>query len=135
MTLQKKIAAILDAAVFGGKLFYLQAIDIAPTVKTFGVFSIIGGQVFTDIEGEEKARQPRVQVSVYSSDATEFIAKVGAVETAMAAATVSAIGMSAETLAETATALLNSPASVPVDGFEPETRRYFAHLDFYCWNQ
>lgn len=126
MTIQEKIAAILDAPVFGGELYYIQHPDAAAMAGTYAVFSIVGGQTFVGLDGDSGVTQPRVQMSVYAIDATDLIAKVAAVNAAM---------LTSNDLAATDTdALRNYPASVPVDGFEQETRRYYSHMDFYCCN-
>ncbi|QXE85972.1 hypothetical protein KP003_16655 [Geomonas nitrogeniifigens] len=125
MSLQSILADILDQSVFAGELYYIQAPDAAnadDVVKTFGVFTIVGGASFQILEGDTDVSQPRVQVSIYSVDAQDLIAKVAAVNSAMKAAS-------------DAGTLKNYSASVPVDGFEQETRRYYSHMDFYCWQE
>jgi len=131
MTLQSRIAAILDTPVFGGQLYYIQHPNPDAATVTYAVYSIVGGETFSDLDGDKDTSRPRVQVSIYSTDAATLIAKVAAVKTAMKAANVLASTADLET---TAAALFNTSASVPVDGFEPETLRYYSHCDFYCWN-
>lgn len=135
MTLQEKIAAILDAPVFSGELFYIQRPDTAgkraDLVKTYGVFQVVGGPSFQTLEGDTETSRPRVQISIYSIDAADLVAKVNATQAAMQAANDLTDTVD---VATTATALYNYSASVPVDGFEQETRRFYSHMDFYCWD-
>ena len=131
MTLQSRIAAILDTAVFGGELYYIQHPKADAATATYGIYSIVGGESFSDLDGDKDTTRPRVQVSIYCTDPTTLIAKVAAVKAAMKAANVLA---ATADLTTTAAAVFNTSASVPVDGFEPETLRYYSHCDFYCWN-
>lgn len=137
MTLQEKIATILDTPVFGGKLYYIQAPDqdgsASKLAETFGVFSIVGGQSFQSLEGDTDLSRPRVQISIFAISPLTLIDKVAAVNAAMKAAC-----NRCDTVPDPdadALALYNYSSSVPVDGFEPETRRYYSHMDFYCWSR
>ena len=134
MTLQQKIAAILDGPVFGGELYYIQHPDpdgkAASVSNTYGVFTIIGGPSFQDLEGDVNISRPRVQASIYSTSSKDLVAKVAAVNAAMQAANDLT---DTEDPTTNPLALNNYSSSVPVDGFEPETRRFFSHMDFNCW--
>lgn len=133
MTLQTRIAAILDEPVFDGELYYIQhpAPDGSEVAQTYGVFSIVGGPSYQTLEGDTDLSRPRVQISVYAVDSTVLVQKVAAVNTAMKMACDRCDMVNPDT---DATALYNYSSSVPVDGFEQDTRRFYSHMDFYCWN-
>jgi hypothetical protein len=132
--LQWHIDEILSQTVFGGELYYIQHPDPAGTAtqvaQTYGVFTIVGGESNQNLEGDIEANKPRVQISVYAIDSADLVAKVAAINAAM---------LAAATLAQTydpatyPAALFNYSSSVPVDGYESETKRFYSHLDFYCW--
>lgn len=135
MNLQQHIDAILSTAVFSGELYYIQHPDptgsAAQVVQLYGVYAIVGGQDFANLEGDINVSLPRVQISVYAVDSSALVTAVAAVNTAMKAAAILAQTSSPDT---TATALFNFSASVPVDGFEQEAKRFYSHMDFYCWS-
>jgi hypothetical protein len=132
LTLQQKIDAILSA-VFGGELYYIQHPDpdgsAATVAQTYGVFTIIGGACYENLEGDTGVERPRIQISVYAVNSADLVSIVAAVNVAMAAASLLA---QTSDPATTVTALFNYSSSVPVDGFEEETRRYYSHMDFNC---
>lgn len=130
MTIQRKIDAILSP-VFDGRLYYIQHPDPdgSEVAETFSIFSVVGGECFENLEGDMGAARPRVQVSIYTIDSTILTAKVKEVNDAMSAASILAQTNDPDT---TETALLNYSSSVPVDGYETETRRFYSHMDFYC---
>ena len=132
ITLQQKIDAILSP-VFSGELYYIQHPDPSGSevAQTYCIFSIVGGKCFEDLLGDTGTEKPRVQISVYSVNSADLAAKVKAVNVAMGAASLLAQTSDEDT---TETALFNYSSSVPVDGFEEETRRFYSHMDFYCNN-
>ena len=128
MTIHAQIDAILGS-LFPAGLWYIQAPDVASASSdTFGAWSIIGGSSFQNLEGDIDISQPRIQISVYAVDSSSLVDTVAAVNVAMLAANVLAAG---GTVSDAA--ILNYSSSVPVDGFEPETHRFYSHMDFYCW--
>ena len=134
MDIQQHVYSILGQSVFHGELYYIQHPD--PTgsaeqvVQTYGVFSIVGGECFDNLEGDTGIDRYRIQISVYTVDTSTLVVAVAAVNTAMRAAAVLAQTKDPETMAA---ACFNYSASVPVDGFEQETKRFYSHMDFYAW--
>jgi hypothetical protein len=120
MTLHSSIDTVLST-VFSGEFNYIQRPDIE-NVETlpdvFGLWMVVGGISRHTLEGDIEATQPRVQVSIYAINTISLIAMVEAVKTAMEGANI-------------AGTLLNYSASVPVDGFDDETRRFYSHMDYY----
>jgi hypothetical protein len=129
ISLQQKIDAILSS-IFSGELYYIEHPD--PTgsevTQTYAIFTIVGGASFQNLEGDIEANKPRVQISIYAIDNSVLVDKVAAVNTAMKAAAVLAQTSNPDT---TETALFNYSSSVPVDGRETETRRFYSHMDFH----
>ena len=125
MIAEKAIAAVL-ATVFGANVFPVWCPDpdgLAPGVAgTFAVFLKVGGPSFQNLEGDIPTSRPRMQISIYSTSYADLKTRESAVNAAMLAA------------AQAGT-LLNYSSSVPTDGFEQDSRRYFVHMDFYCWSQ
>ncbi len=130
-TIQQKIDAILTG-IFAGEIYYIQhpATDGSEVAGTYCVHSIISGDPLQDIEGDIEATQIRVQISIYTVNSSDLIAKAAAVTLAMRAAAILAQSNDPET---TETALFNYSAAAAFDGYEEETKRFFSHLDFYCW--
>ena len=133
-TIQQKIDSILSQPVFGGELYYIQHPDTSGTAiqvaQTYGIFTIVGGECFDNLEGDTGIDRYRVQISVYAVDNSALVAAVAAVNAAMAAAAILAQTYDPAT---TVNACFNHSASVPVDGFEEETRRFYSHMDFSAW--
>lgn len=131
MMIQANIAAILDTPVFGGQLYYIQRPDPDSNVSgTYAVFSIVGGSEYQTLEGDNNLSQVRVQISIYATDPAALVTKVAAVKAAMQAASALTATADPDT---NPLALYNYSANVPIDGFEQETRRFYSHMDFYCW--
>ena len=128
ITLQQRIDAILSP-VFGGEFYYIQHPDPdgSEVAQTYGVYTIVGGECFENLEGDMDISRPRIQVSVYAVNSADLVAKVAAVNIAMAAASLLAQTEDTDT---TETALFNYSSSVPVDGFEEDSRRFYSHMDF-----
>jgi hypothetical protein len=140
VTAEERIATILDAPVFSGELYPVQVPDkdaarLATAGTSYGVYTKVGGEAPVLLSGEGNIARPRIQVSVYATTNAQLKALESAVNVAMKAANVLAndtIEAGNDPYA-VATALLNNPASVPIDGFEQATRRYYCHMDFYAW--
>jgi hypothetical protein len=135
MNIQEHIDAILSVPVFSGELYYIQHPDPDGKAKAvadlYGVYTIVGGESYETLEGDTGIERPRVQISVYAIDTVALVAAVAAVNAAMMAAAILAQTSDPDM---TAAALFNFSPSVPVDGFEEETRRYYSHMDFNCGN-
>lgn len=119
MIVETDLYAVL-ATVPGCEFFPVQYPDPATIPEIFGVYAKVGGTSFQDIEGDIDTSQPRMQVSIYATSYGLLKETETAVNTAMKAANV-------------AGTLRNYSASVPVDGFEQETRRFYVHMDFYIF--
>jgi hypothetical protein len=139
MNLQQHIDSILSQSVFSGEFYYIMHPDAAgsPTqvAQLYGVYAIVGGEDFSNLEGDIDLSRPRVQISVYAVDSAALVTARDAVAAAMKAANVLAVGTDAIPPADpetTAAAMLNYSASVPVDGYEVETGRFYSHCDYYC---
>jgi hypothetical protein len=130
ISLQQHIDAILSS-IFSGEFYYIIHPD--PTgsevAQTYGVFTIVGGECFENLEGDINTNRFRVQISIYAVDSSVLVTKVAAVNAAMLAAAILAQISDPGT---TVNALFNYSSSIPVDGFEVDTRRFYSHLDFYC---
>lgn len=129
MNIQQHIDAILNTPL-SGEIDYILRPESKPIVATFGVFTIVGGETFQTLEGDIDLARPRVQISIYAVDNSALVTVVAAVKAAMLAANVLTETESPDT---NELALYNTTASVPVDGYEPETGMYYSHLDYYCW--
>lgn len=125
MIVEKAIATVL-ATVFGDNVYPVWCPDpdgsLGAVAGTFAVYTKVGGASFQNLEGDIPVSQPRMQVSIYSTSYSDLKAKESAVNDAMQAANV-------------ARTLVNYSSSVPVDGYDQDSRRYFVHMDFYCWSE
>jgi len=134
MSIQSHIDAILSDPVFAGELYYIQHPDpegsAVQVAQTYGVFTIIGGECFEDLEGDMGVDRARVQISVYAINSADLVDMVAAVNAAMLTASILAQTSDPDT---EPLAVFNYSSSVPVDGFEVETRRFYSHMDFICW--
>lgn len=140
ITAEEQIAAILDP-VFNGELYPVVHPDPDGTTgsvaQTYAIYAKIGGAVFTKLDGVACLSRVRMQVSIYSTSYADLKTKETAVNTAMEAAnqlastTIDAHNDPFDVLG----ALANVSSSVPADGFEDDTRRYFIHATFYCWGR
>lgn len=134
MTLQQHIGAILGP-VFGGEIHYI----LNPSVNggaesvaaTYGVWFIVGGETFQTLQGDIDVSRPRIQISVFAVDSATLATTVAAVKAAMLTANALTDTQDPDT---NELALHNNSASVPVDGYEEDTGRYYSFLDYYCWN-
>ena len=120
MIVEAAISAVL-ATVPGCEFWPVQLPDPDGTIPAvFGIYTKVGGPSFQDIEGDLALSQPRMQVSIYATSYGQVKALETAVNTAMDAA-------------NAAGTLQNYSASVPTDKYDPETKRYYIHMDFHCW--
>lgn len=136
--LENQINTILTP-IFGNEVYPIAHPDITGTADSvtnmFCIWSIVGGQSFNQLEGDNPISRVRVQVSIYSPDYTELKTAQKAVNDAMIAANVLAssyVGTATDYF-EVEGALANVSTAVPQEGREEDTRRYFSHVDFYCW--
>lgn len=134
MTLQQKIDAILCDPVFSGRLWYIKRPQSeGPATDQYGIWLIVGGESYQNLQGDIDIAKARVQISVYTPESVgsaAHVATVAAVNSAMKAAAVLCDTADANT---EPLALYNFSASVPVDGFEDDAALFYSHLDFYAW--
>lgn len=136
--LEEQLTTILTP-IFGDELYPIGHPDpdglIASVANTFAIFTIIGGQSFNKLDGDAGISRVRVQISIYCLDYTEFKVKQRAVSAVMVAANEVAkqcidLGTNAF---ETVGAIVNVSTTVPSEGKEQDTKRFFCHSEFYCW--
>lgn len=140
MNIKGRVYFVL-APVFGDDLYrgFLPDKDAERLAKTggaFGVLSTVGGQSYQSIEGDIDLTQPRVQLSIFTTseaDRERLQAAVDAVMKTANQAALTTLQTGGDPLA-TDGAILNYSPSVPVDGYDSETRRYYVHMDFICWS-
>ena len=120
MLAEQGIYAALST-VPGCKFYPVQLPDADGTIPpVFGIYSKIGGQSFNSLDGDLNVSRARMQVSIYATTYNTLKTIEQAVNTAMQTA-------------NQAKLLVNVSSTVPTDGFEPETRRFYVHMDFYVW--
>lgn len=140
MTIEETLSIILTP-VFGDEIYPVVHPDpdgLESSVSdVYAVYTKIGGRRFNSLSGNSDLSRPRVQISIYSISYDELKTKEKDVEDAMKAAnTLSNQAIAnAQDPFEIEGALPNVSATVPTDGEEEETKRYFTHLEFYCWNR
>jgi len=137
----KETLTTILTPVFGDEIYPIVHPDPDGTLGSvsnlYAVYTIIGGVSFNTLEGNTDLSRPRVQISIYSVDYTELGLKMQALNEAMDVANTLASQCVDNQIdfIEVVGALPNVSVSVPPEGFEEDTRRFYAHLDFYCWNR
>ena len=138
MTIEEALSTILTP-VFGDEFYPLVHPDpdgtLGSVANLFGVYAVIGGNSVNGLAGNVNLSRPRIQVSIYSISFADMKAAQKAVDDAMNAANDLA-NQCVEDKVDTFTvtgALPNVSTTVPIQGFEHETRRYFVHMTYYCW--
>jgi len=136
--LEEQLTTVLTP-VFGDEIYPIAHPDpdglIASVSNTFAVFTVIGGQSFNKLDGDAGISRVRVQISIYAVDYTEFKAKLRATSVAMVAANELAkqyVGTATDVFG-VAGALVNVSSTVPTEGKEVDTKRYYCHADFYVF--
>ena len=109
--------------------------DADSVTNMFCIWTIAGGQSFNKLDGDSNMSRPRIQISIYSNDYTELDDAQKAVAAAMLAA-----NQIAKDCVDTQTdsfnvagALSNVSMTVPIEGQEVDTKRYYTHMTYYCW--
>lgn len=125
--------------IFSGEVYPLMHPEIngdADSVTNmFCIWTIVGGQSFNKLEGDINMSRARVQISIYSTDYTELDDAQKAVSDALLAANQLAsncVDTQIDSF-EVEGALSNVAASVPIEGKELDTRRFYTHMTYYCW--
>jgi len=133
--IEQKIDAIL-ATVTGCTFWPVQLLNGDSAIPAaFGIYLKVGGTGFSDLAGDIDISRPRIQISVYACDYGTVKTLESAVMAAMKNANDlanAAVDAGQDPLTATG-ALPNVSASVPVDGHDSDTQRFYVHLDFYCW--
>lgn len=136
--LENQLNTVLSQ-VFGDEIYPIAHPDIIgdadSVTNMFAIWSIVGGQSFNQLEGDNPISRVRVQVSIYSPDYTEMKTAQRAVNDAMQAANLLASQCvdSRINQFEVEGALSNVSVSVAIESREPDTRRFYSHQDFYVW--
>jgi len=138
VTVEEKFAAILTP-VFGDELYPVVHPDpdgLESSVSNlYAVYTKIGGRKFGSLEGDGSLRRTRVQVSIYSTSYGELKAKEVELEAAMLVANTLAgqtIDAGNDPL-EVLLALPNVAVAEPTDDYEPDTKRFVLHSEWYAW--
>ena len=134
MRIEQILYSILQP-VFNGELYPVRHPDpdgkMSSVSDTFGIYLKTGGNSYNNLDGDMGLNRVRVQVSIYSIDYDELKEKESAVNIAM---------QSANQIANTTGpfsegALQNVSTTVPTDGYEADTKRFYIHMEFYCWER
>lgn len=83
--------------------------------------------------GDTGLSRVRIQISIYSIDYTELKIKESQVNLAMQVA--NELADSSLDPYSTLGALKNVSSTVPIDGYESDSKRFCTHMDFYCWEK
>ena len=140
MRVDEQLYSVLQP-VFGDELYPVRYPDPdgleTSTVTLFGVYSKVGGESLTTLDGRMSLNRIRMQVSIYSIDYETLKLKERAVINAMQTANTAATTLSftGDLPHDTLGVILNIPANIPVDGYEEDSKRFCSHLDYYCWEQ
>lgn len=136
--LENQLTTILTP-VFGNEIYPIVHPDpdgtISEVSNLYGIFSVIGGPSFNKLDGDANISRARIQISVYSIDYTEMKAIQRAVNVAMESANEVAKQCvdNRTDVFETVGALANVSMSLPQEGREEDTKRYFSHAEYYGW--
>lgn len=137
----KETLNLILTPVFGNEIYPIVHPDpdgkLGSVSDLYAVYTIIGGVSFNVLEGNADLSRPRLQISIYSVDYTDLCFKIQALNEAMNAANdlASQCVDNKIDFAEVIGALPNVSTSVPTEGFEEDTRRFYTHLEYYCWNR
>ena len=137
MTAKESLYSII-APIFNGEFHPNKHPDADGAIDIdYAVYSSVGGELFKTLKGKANLQRPRFQVSVYALNYDSLCEKVKFVEAAMSIANDAAnaaIDLGQDPY-DTIGAQLNQQVSMAVDGYEADTKRHYAHLDFYCWER
>jgi hypothetical protein len=106
--------------------------EYASVATSFTIFTVVGGQSYNNLEGDAGISRVRLQISIYAMDYTEFKVLQRAINAAMQAANLLATNSGA-TYYDVVGAIKNVSTTVPTEGKEPDTKRFYAHMDYYVW--
>lgn len=136
MRVEELLYSVLQP-VFGDELYPVRHPDpdgLSDSVSTlFAIYTKIGGQSFNTMTGDTGLSRIRIQISIYSIDYTQLKQKETEVNTAMQVANELA-DVSIDPY-NTLGVLKNVSSTVPIDGYEADSKRFCTHMDFYCWEK
>ena len=142
MTVEEKFAAILTP-VFGDELYPVVHPDpdgLESSVSNlYAIYVKIGGRRFGSLEGDGNLRRTRVQVSIYASMYPNGYADIKAKEAELEAAMLAANTLASQCVdsgtdpLEVLLALPNVAVAEPTDDYEPDTKRFVLHSEWYAW--
>ena len=137
---ENQLSTILSP-IFGSEFYPIAHPDVNgdsdDVTNMFAIYTIVGGQSLNQLDGDNPISRTRVQVSIYSIDYTELKTAQRAVATAMILANQLASHCVDVGLDQFSTegALSNVSVTVPQEGREDDTRRFYTHCEFYAWTQ
>ena len=139
MTVKESIAFILQP-VFGDEIYPIQHPDPdglqSSVAETYCIFNTVGGVSFNNLAGDTGISRVRVQISIYGieHDVMEDFKKQ--VNVAMQAANTNYNNaITNHTSLYALGTQANVSTTVPVDGFEQDSKRFYTHMDFYVWER
>lgn len=140
MSISTKLETVLES-IFPGEFYPVVHPDptglMGSVAGTFAVYTIVGGASYNALDGDSDLSRPRIQVSIYSIDYTNLKSKEAAVAAAMKASNdlaneATAVNIDPLTLD---TCIVNVSVGVPTGGYEPNTKRFYVHMEFYVWSR
>jgi hypothetical protein len=138
--LENQINTILTP-IFGNEIYPIAHPDIIgdadSVTNMFGIWSIVGGKSINKLEGDDPISRVRVQISIYSEP--ENYNQLKELQRAVSDAMLAANTLASQCVDtqidqfEVEGALSNVSNSVPNEGREEDTRRFYSQVDYYCW--
>lgn len=136
MYIEEALYSVLEP-VFGNEIYPVRHPDpdglISSVSDLFAIYTKIGGQSYNTFEGDSGLSRVRMQISIYSVDYDRLKIKEREVNAAMQAA--NEFSKTSLDKYNEAGSLVNVSTSVPTDGYESDTKRFYIHMDFYCWEK
>jgi len=136
----ESLYAILEP-VFGTELYPIHHPDpdgLRGSVSDlFATYTQIGGQMFDVLRGEGGIDRVRYQISIFGIDYEQVKQKETAARAALSAANDAANALidSGEDVYNTPGCQINISGSVPLYGYENDTKRYSCFMDYYLWEK
>lgn len=137
---EEKVGNIL-ATIFGNEVYPVVHPDpdglTESVTTTFAIYSKVGGYSFNKLDGDAGMSRVRMQVSVYAPTYGELKDKEQAVNDAMEAANTvasQAVDSGLDPF-EIDNAFSNISATVPTDGYDYDTKRFYLHMEYYTFQR
>lgn len=137
--LETQLSTVL-VPVFGNEIYPIVHPDPDGTssevASLYAIYTVIGGQSFNKLDGDSGTNRVKIQISIYSIDYSDMKIKQNNVDAAMKAANLLASNAveSQTDHYQIAGAIANVSVSVPIESFETDTKRFYTHMEFYCWS-